>query len=311
MRDIAHSRLFRRDYRDCHIRPDLVLICQMQDVDRLVLVCHGSRREIGICRSSIVSRIRLPIALLITLDRRRPTERGADQAPIRRNKAVPLQSTSWGLTTDRRSVQSVRRAAAGDCSGTQDHRARFDPARSLARRLLRRGRGARRQPAGRASRPRRPWWRPSWLRGIRSTASTRGFGKLASIRIAGTRPRGPAAQHRAVALRRGRRAAVVVRLAPRHGVEDGEPRPGRVRGPVGSGPAPLRMPGPEPRSGDPRPGLGRRLRRPGAAVASHGRADRRRRVLARGPAPPRRRRRSRRAGLVHRSNSGPRRDWPC
>ncbi len=145
MRDIAHSRLFRRDYRDCHIRPDLVLICQMQDVDRLVLVCHGSRREIGICRSSIVSRIRLPIALLITLDRRRPTERGADQAPIRRNKAVPLQSTSWGLTTDRRSVQSVRRAAAGDCSGTQDHRARFDPARSLARRLLRCRRDARRR----------------------------------------------------------------------------------------------------------------------------------------------------------------------
>ncbi len=206
----------------------------------------------------------------------------------------------------RHAVHRTSQPAAGDCSGPQDHRARLGPARSLAGCLLRRGCGPRRQlPDGRRGRGGRGGGhRGQGRSGLRHQ---HGFRQTRFHPHRRTRPRGLAAQHRAVALRRGRRAAVVVRLAPRSGIEDGEPCPGRLRGPLGGGPAPLRMPGPEPRSRHPRPGLRRRLRRPGALVASHGRADRRRGVLARGPAPPRRRgaRGSRARAARTRAQGGP------
>jgi len=36
-----------KDYRDCHIRPDLVLIYRKPDADRLQLVRLGSHSELG------------------------------------------------------------------------------------------------------------------------------------------------------------------------------------------------------------------------------------------------------------------------
>lgn len=36
------------DHRDCHIRPDLVLIYQKPDAERLVLVRMGSHSELGL-----------------------------------------------------------------------------------------------------------------------------------------------------------------------------------------------------------------------------------------------------------------------
>ena len=38
----------RADYRDCHVRPDLVLIYQKPDVDTLRLVRLGSHSELGL-----------------------------------------------------------------------------------------------------------------------------------------------------------------------------------------------------------------------------------------------------------------------
>lgn len=37
-----------KDFRDCHIKPDLVLIYQKPDADRLVLVRLGSHSEVGL-----------------------------------------------------------------------------------------------------------------------------------------------------------------------------------------------------------------------------------------------------------------------
>ena len=37
-----------RDHRDCHIRPDLVLIYRLSDVDTLELVRLGSHSELGL-----------------------------------------------------------------------------------------------------------------------------------------------------------------------------------------------------------------------------------------------------------------------
>ena len=37
-----------KDFRDCHIKPDLVLIYQKPDDDRLVLARLGSHRELGL-----------------------------------------------------------------------------------------------------------------------------------------------------------------------------------------------------------------------------------------------------------------------
>ncbi|MBU6452802.1 MAG: type II toxin-antitoxin system mRNA interferase toxin, RelE/StbE family [Cyanobacteria bacterium REEB67] len=37
-----------KDYRDCHLRPDLVLIYEKQDADILRLVRLGSHSELGI-----------------------------------------------------------------------------------------------------------------------------------------------------------------------------------------------------------------------------------------------------------------------
>jgi mRNA interferase YafQ len=36
------------DHRDCHIRPDLVLIYRKADADRLILVRLGSHSELGL-----------------------------------------------------------------------------------------------------------------------------------------------------------------------------------------------------------------------------------------------------------------------
>ncbi|HEU0198199.1 MAG TPA: type II toxin-antitoxin system YafQ family toxin [Nevskiaceae bacterium] len=35
-------------YRDCHVKPDLVLIYRTSDVDRLILVRLGSHSELGL-----------------------------------------------------------------------------------------------------------------------------------------------------------------------------------------------------------------------------------------------------------------------
>jgi mRNA interferase YafQ len=37
-----------REFRDCHIRPDLVLIYRKSDPDTLQLVCLGSHSELGL-----------------------------------------------------------------------------------------------------------------------------------------------------------------------------------------------------------------------------------------------------------------------
>jgi mRNA interferase YafQ len=37
-----------RDHRDCHIKPDLILIYRKPDGDNLELVWHGSHSELGL-----------------------------------------------------------------------------------------------------------------------------------------------------------------------------------------------------------------------------------------------------------------------
>ena len=68
-----------KDHRDCHIRPDLVLIYRKPDADSLELVRLGSHSELGISfftRSGLhmftISLVEQPRALCST--RRRPVE---------------------------------------------------------------------------------------------------------------------------------------------------------------------------------------------------------------------------------------------
>ena len=48
MRTVKYTNRFKRDYRDCHIRPDLVLIYRKPDADTLELVRIGSHSELGL-----------------------------------------------------------------------------------------------------------------------------------------------------------------------------------------------------------------------------------------------------------------------
>ena len=37
-----------KDYRDCHVRPDLVLVYRLVGADRLILACLGSHSELNL-----------------------------------------------------------------------------------------------------------------------------------------------------------------------------------------------------------------------------------------------------------------------